>query len=228
MTGNRSDAATETEVPRSFLAWCYERWNKAEQKHVLKDMSSLASILQSMFVCKKKAHGFMKWWSGAGMPHGVIFTDWREAKPLVEGLSEVAADYGKPLDEILGESIHICVIAQSSKIYLRALEWGNIVMNNQVKVVPQFSMAELKGYAKDCLKQEAFLDSGGLTCASDTLSETSASSGSTSPRLLCNSEEKLPWLNWTDLMIALQDPWQAALLEKAIKESSAQIEVYED
>eukprot|EP00435_Cladocopium_sp_Y103_P028627 s1614_g7.t1 len=189
-------------------------------------MSSLASIFQTMFVCKKKAHGLMKWWSGAGMPHGVIFTDWREAKPLVEGLLEVATEYGRTLDDILGKSIRICVIAQSSKIYLRALEWGKIVMNNQVKVVPQFSMAELKGYTEDCLKQEALRENGGLTWASDTLSETSASSGNTSPRLLCNTEVKQPWLNWTDLMIALQDPWQAAQLEKMIKESSVQ--VYED
>eukprot|EP00438_Fugacium_kawagutii_P024681 Skav230608 [mRNA] locus=scaffold168:456321:460659:- [translate_table: standard] len=48
---------------KPFIAWCYERCNKADQKDILKAISSMASTFRASLVCKKKAHGFMKWWS---------------------------------------------------------------------------------------------------------------------------------------------------------------------
>jgi len=228
------------EVHKSWIAWCFERCNKADQNHALKELSGIARSLQSNFVCKKKAHGLMAWWLSMDMPHMVIFTDWREAKPLVENFTEFCSDSGKSLCDILGKSVHLCIIAQSPKIHLRALEWAKLNMNNEVKVIPQFSGPEIYKYAEDCMEQEGLYDNKSLGStigsvnASETPSENSdASDGASSHKEvttlpLCVQETLTiaQSLSWTGLRNAVQDPFQAALLEKMIRETMVQ--VYED
>eukprot|EP00913_Durusdinium_trenchii_P009901 g9293.t1 len=119
---------------RPCIAWCYERCNKPDQSQILKEMTAIAKDLRSNFVCKKKANSFVQWWLRAGMPwtgrHTVIFADWREAKPLLESLEAILLECGKSVDETLGKLIHVCIIAQSPKIYQRAMEWTK-AMNRQ-------------------------------------------------------------------------------------------------
>ncbi|CAJ1345526.1 unnamed protein product, partial [Effrenium voratum] len=130
-----------TDEVGATLAWCYERCNKAENSYVLKEMEEVAQTLGCQFNSNKKAAGFLKWWLGANQPRTILFTDWREAKPVVEGVH--AALRGQ-VRGVFSDVLHICIVAQSPKVHARAVEWAKAVMGDQVTVVPGLDISEVR------------------------------------------------------------------------------------
>lgn len=229
---------TRVEESRPCIAWCYERCNKPDQSQILKEMTAIAKDLRSNFVCKKKANSFVQWWLRAGMPwtgrHTVIFADWREAKPLLESLEAILLECGKSVDETLGKLIHVCIIAQSPKIYQRAMEWTK-AMNRQVKVLSEFSARDIRRYAQDCLEEEVPLANCHQTAYTDTEEEedwesigesNGESNGEPIETGFQQTLKTAQSLSLLDLMQAVKDPFRSATLEKLIKETMVQ--VYED
>eukprot|EP00913_Durusdinium_trenchii_P030445 g28520.t1 len=223
--------APPKEAAKPCIAWCYERCNKPDQSHMMKEMMTIARDLRSCFVSKKKAPTFVKWWLGTCTPRSmsrtVVFIDWREAKPLMESLHELLSESRQSVEEMLGNWIHVCVIAQSPKVYQRAVEWARTVMNNQVQVLSEFSISDIRRYAQSCLEEDPDLSKENSP-NSGSLSELSFGDGpvSLAPEAgtpgLQRTLKTAQSLSLMDLIQAVEDPLQAAALEQLLKDSGAQ------
>ena len=67
------------------------------------------------FTCQKKSTGFLRWLEGME-GRVLLITDWREAKPIMEGLSN--------LGQIQRIDILMCVVARSDRMFRRAIDWA--------------------------------------------------------------------------------------------------------
>ena len=214
------------------LAWCYERCHKAEQVEALTKLHEVAASLGSTLVCHKKALGFLSWLQDAS-GKVLLLTDWREAKPIVEGVEHLMD--GRPQNF----KVRMCIMATSDRIFRRASEWANSILRGgwEVVVLDVFSRGGLEEFivqgsqaARNYYEQENLLPSRCPTYPNDAKDLTSHSpSKTTSPKLeLARESASLCIrLSMATLKATLQDPENATKLEEMIRRTMWH-QLYED
>ncbi|CAE7463007.1 unnamed protein product [Symbiodinium natans] len=202
------------------LAWCYERCKKAEHGDTLGELQGIAASFGVKLVLQKKSTGFLKW-LGTAKENVFLLADWREAKPIVEGLGG--------LERLTGQQqLRMCILAQSDNSFQRASEWTMRVRQSHgidILVLDGFSRAGVKDFiarsfdeTSSCASQEGDTDTDSTRACSEDLMNDEA------------FDEYLDdyafRLSLPGLVRAVQDPQQAARLEQMIKHTMWQL--YED
>ena len=213
------------------LAWCYERCHKAEHVETLTKLHEVAASLGSTLVCHKKALGFLSWLQTAS-GNVLLLTDWREAKPIFEGVEHMTE--GGPQNF----KVRMCITATSGRIYGRACEWANSICQNggwEVVVLDVFSRGGVEEFivqstqeARSFYEQENLVPSPCPTYIDDVKDKTSHSKTSAGKSDLAREAASVCIrLSMATLKSALQDPDKATKLEEMIR-STMWHQVYED
>ena len=200
-----------------FLAWCYERCNKADQAQTLAELQAIAGSFGMTLVLHKKSKGFLHWLEGT-RGNVLVLADWREAKPILDGHSRLEED--GQLAELRG--LQMCVLAQSDKMYRRASEWAVLIRQGggmEIGVLHGYSREGVEAFIMQSLEAgsptNVWEGCGGSPSPTSHIRDGAASSshsleatGSTAPRL-----------SLATLMEALQNPEEASRLEEMIQGS---------
>ncbi|CAE7244636.1 MDH1B [Symbiodinium sp. CCMP2456] len=217
------------------LAWCYERCHKAEQVEALTQLHEVAASLGSTLVCHKKALGFLSWLQSAS-GNVLLLTDWREAKPIFEGVEHLTE--GGPQNF----RVRMCITATSDRIHRRACEWANSIPQRggwEVVVLDVFTrggveefIVQSAGEARNFIDYEQgnLVRSPSPTYTDDVKHNTSHSPSKTSAGkldLARGSASLCVRLSMATLKRALQDPDKATKLEEMIR-STMWHQHYED
>jgi len=98
------------------MVWCYERCHKAENEIRRKGFAQEAAKIGAGLVMFKKAKQFNLWIQRAVRPIYILITDWREAQPCTQAISDHFS-HNRPIMTI--------VLCDSHRQAGRALEWAN-------------------------------------------------------------------------------------------------------
>ncbi|CAE6970092.1 MDH1B [Symbiodinium natans] len=219
------DAEEAARGLETFLAWCYERCHKTEQYETWSYLESIANDFGLSLQRFKKSSGFLAWLEEMEAGKVLVLADWREAKPLAEGLDVLAAQ-GKLLQ------VRMCILAASDKIYSRASEWAGIVRQGggrETVVLRGFSHEGIEDFIAPSIAEVGPLrkwrnklaTSSPMSCAQDvgttsvqTLPEVApgtfdVAAGLATP--FCIN------LSFSALARTLQDPQKATKLEEMIR-----------
>ena len=213
------------------LAWCYERCNKADQADTLAELQVIARSFGSSLVLHKKSTGFLNWLEGS-REKVCLLADWREAKPIIDGLTRLTAARQQHIQ------LRMCILAQSDKMYRRASEWASLVRQGGGREI-----AVLDGYSREGV--EEFLAQGFepneavhaqeepssscLTSHTRDVGANSSQDAEAPPRseTAGSADSASSTLSLVNLMRAVQDPQEAARLEVMIQRAMWQ-QPYED
>ena len=219
------------------LVWCYERCNKADQGDTLTELQDIAASFGSDLVLHKKSAGFLSWLE---KPRERVFllADWREAKPIMEGLSRQTAAK-QPI------RVCMCILAQSDKVYRRATEWATLIRQSggwNIKVLDGYSREGVEEFIMQSIEetmasrasrvvegpsspsQVSTFHTRDAAASSSSLPEAGQSSFNPSEELGSASSS----LSFVTLIRAVQDPQEAARLEEMIQRTMWQQPYYED
>mmetsp|Transcript_42916 Transcript_42916/g.80062 ORF Transcript_42916/g.80062 Transcript_42916/m.80062 type:complete len:212 (-) Transcript_42916:42-677(-) len=211
MTNSQKKFVGGSGQPTFHLVWCFERCFKASQYHRLKRLTEMAGVMGCHLVCQRKAKGTLAWLE-ASMPSVpvVVMADWREVKPLVEGIQTMEKECPGS-----GKKIRLGVLAASAKIYRRSRDWAASQDGLKAKVAADFSEGvDLEGFIRECVDDPLFESS-----ASDPCNASDLCSADVSPFVAQPVLERLVW--------ALKDPNKALQIQRMLEESM-QHQVYED
>ena len=196
------DGGNEADV---WLVWCFEHCCKAEHGDVRRDLIDLAATFGCKCVHHKKVMGFKSWLEGR-KGRLLLIADWREAKPVIEELSKRRES----------QDFRMCVVAPSERVRRRASLWKES-QNSEILLLGAFSRQRVEEFIKQNLK--AFQPRAAHTGRGEENSHVPA---------LTRPKPMEIFYHWSlrDLLTAVQDPQQAAGLERILKQAMWQ--VYED
>eukprot|EP00927_Polykrikos_kofoidii_P075112 TRINITY_DN71177_c0_g1_i1.p1 TRINITY_DN71177_c0_g1~~TRINITY_DN71177_c0_g1_i1.p1 ORF type:complete len:261 (-),score=38.05 TRINITY_DN71177_c0_g1_i1:52-834(-) len=100
------------------LIWCHERCHKAVNEKRRQGMSDSANTLGGSLICFKKAKAFRHWMGRAKRPMYVLVADWREGKPCMQTVSNLAAE-DRP-------SVTV-IVCDTDRQKHKALQWAKIL-----------------------------------------------------------------------------------------------------
>ncbi|CAE7239897.1 unnamed protein product [Symbiodinium natans] len=99
---------------RAWMVWCFEHCRKMANQSMYTDMAQIAQECGLELIYHKKCEGFLRWLDGLDAGDTVLLVaDWREAKPIVEGLRRRLFPY-----------LWMCVLTQSQASYFHASSWA--------------------------------------------------------------------------------------------------------
>lgn len=98
------------------LLWCHERCHKGENEDWRMEMRDTAQDYGAALICLKKARQFGSWMDRALRPPFVLVTDWREAQPCIQAISQ---HKGRNCP------VMTVVICDSKRQLSRASEWAS-------------------------------------------------------------------------------------------------------
>mmetsp|Transcript_18791 Transcript_18791/g.43846 ORF Transcript_18791/g.43846 Transcript_18791/m.43846 type:complete len:208 (+) Transcript_18791:63-686(+) len=129
------------------LVWCFERCFKDEQLNRQKHLSKTAEAFGYNFVCYRKAKGaLVSLEASVTDVEVVLLADWREVKPLVEGISSMEKQ--KPGS---ARKIRLGVLAASKRILRRAQEWASTHQLDGMKVsVLTDAFEDVEDFFREC------------------------------------------------------------------------------
>ena len=202
------------------LAWCYERCKKPENVNTVGELHDIAESFGSKLVLHKKSTAFVNWLRTA-KDNIFLLADWREAKPIVEGLGGLRYFMAQ-------RQLRICILAQSQSSYRNASEWAAGIW---------------KTYGRDILVLDGFSSTGVEDFIAQSLEDTGSrvspsrdmdadSTRACSEDLVNDEPFDEPFADYAcslslpSLMRAVQDPRQAARIEQMLK--CAMWQTYED
>eukprot|EP00931_Biecheleriopsis_adriatica_P071079 TRINITY_DN44933_c0_g1_i1.p1 TRINITY_DN44933_c0_g1~~TRINITY_DN44933_c0_g1_i1.p1 ORF type:complete len:276 (+),score=64.25 TRINITY_DN44933_c0_g1_i1:83-910(+) len=101
-----------------FLVWCHEGCHKEGAMEMGKMLKDVITEAGGVLIRLKKASKFLDWWTYNADRPLVLLTDWREAKPCVEGmhLSGRHVNANCPLG--------ICIFTKMPQVFKRASAWA--------------------------------------------------------------------------------------------------------
>lgn len=218
------------------LVWCYERCNKADQGQTLIELQEVAASFGSNLVLYKKSTGFLNWLERA-TERVLLLADWREAKPIVDGVNLLTAARSQQFH------LEMCILAQSNKTYRRASEWAALIRQGggrSIKVldgysregVEEFIMQSIEDIHASCDGRSDLDPASSPAFHTHDFDATSVHSlqeaGSTSLQLSEGSASaSASAISLVSLIQAVQDPEEAARLEEMIQRTMWQ-QPYED
>jgi len=97
------------------LVWCQERCHKSENEARCHALQRSLKGLGGSLVCLKKANQFSHWLLKSPRPMYVLITDWREAQPCLQFLSQ---------QDTVARPACTVVICDSSRQLGRACQWA--------------------------------------------------------------------------------------------------------
>lgn len=117
----RQDSVTMTARPASRLyhvpellwqlVWCYERSHKPENIEIRRSMQRSVQEDGGSLVCLKKALQFGLWMDRSNRPGFALLTDWREAQPCMQAISQHTGRNRPMLTIVLCDSQRQCIRA---------------------------------------------------------------------------------------------------------------------
>ncbi|CAE7245658.1 unnamed protein product [Symbiodinium microadriaticum] len=105
---------SEVSAEPAALVWCYEGCMKSEQQNKRAELQSIACSCGCRCLFYKKAIGFLRWMERKTRGAIILIVDWREVKPIADGLSPLQL-----------QDVHIYVTARCEKSFLNAQSWVN-------------------------------------------------------------------------------------------------------
>eukprot|EP00931_Biecheleriopsis_adriatica_P059787 TRINITY_DN3583_c0_g3_i1.p1 TRINITY_DN3583_c0_g3~~TRINITY_DN3583_c0_g3_i1.p1 ORF type:complete len:269 (+),score=36.30 TRINITY_DN3583_c0_g3_i1:82-888(+) len=120
------------------LVWCHEHCFKPDAAGQCRMLQGVALEGGGSLVCHKKAARFLEWLANNRTPY-VLLSDWREAKPCLEGLERHAGAFR-------GQPLVTCVYTETAQIYERAHMWARGLPSNEVTVFSELSVEPLKEF----------------------------------------------------------------------------------
>eukprot|EP00931_Biecheleriopsis_adriatica_P099261 TRINITY_DN7365_c0_g2_i1.p1 TRINITY_DN7365_c0_g2~~TRINITY_DN7365_c0_g2_i1.p1 ORF type:complete len:282 (-),score=19.47 TRINITY_DN7365_c0_g2_i1:218-1000(-) len=126
-----------------YLVWCHERCHKPDAAKLRDMLLKVAAEGGGSIVLHKKSNKLLEWLARHGESRYVLLSDWREAKPCLEGL-------GCSEGVVKGQPLAFCVYCESMKTYERALEWAQGIPRGMVQVFGELSGASLKEFLAAC------------------------------------------------------------------------------
>jgi len=128
------------------LVWCHERCHKEENEERRLGLSQSLRAAGGALICLKKASKFAILLQRPVLPAYVLVTDWREAQPCAEQLSQGLKNGTVPSDRM---PLGIVVLCPNSKQYNRAAAWAKrlstslgLVLAVDIHRVPPASLGE--------------------------------------------------------------------------------------
>ncbi|CAE7607519.1 unnamed protein product [Symbiodinium natans] len=193
------------------LVWCAEGCMKQDQDHQRAWLRSIAESHCARCHFCKKAQSFLRWLKGKSVTV-VLIADWREVKPIMEGLdAEQQAD------------VHMYITARWDKSYFNALSWvQEHARGKQISMLENFSRQNVQ----EVVRRH-------LPCGGGELQTPCQQTGFVKPGPLPPHANGKPlvmswWLSYGNLKSALQDPEMAFIVEQALKQMMSRNETYED
>jgi len=100
------------------IIWCHERCHKQQNDDLRHTVRKVAQFYGASLICLKKSRQFAVWMERAPRPPYVLVTDWREAQPSIQAISQQEAQK-RPMMTI--------VLCDSKRQLLRASDWARTV-----------------------------------------------------------------------------------------------------
>jgi len=97
------------------IIWCHERCHKQQNDELRLRVRKVAQLYGASLICLKKSRQFAVWMERAPRPPYVLITDWREAQPSMQAISQQSEQKHPML---------IIVLCDSKRQFLRASEWA--------------------------------------------------------------------------------------------------------
>mmetsp|Transcript_22831 Transcript_22831/g.53812 ORF Transcript_22831/g.53812 Transcript_22831/m.53812 type:complete len:209 (-) Transcript_22831:159-785(-) len=186
------------------LVWCYEGCMKWEQQNQRAELQTIAGSCGCRCSFYKKAIGFLRWMERKTRGTIILIVDWREVKPIVDGLSPLQL-----------QDVHIYVTARCEKSLLNAQSW----VNHQQRL---FDISVLEKISEDSVEKLIRYHVGEIS-SKEVLRKPPKKQIEQKP-------VQISWLCYGSLVSAVQDPKVAAELEQVLKQMmmEASNEIYED
>ncbi|CAE6971540.1 unnamed protein product [Symbiodinium sp. CCMP2592] len=133
--------------PQAWLVWCFEHCRKVENQNMHGELGQIASQCGMQLVLHKKFSGFLEWFRDVSSEDTVLLlTDWREVKPIVQGLG--GQGQGCP-------HLRLCILAQSFTAYRSAVKWVNSQTGREMPVFHGFTYESVLQVTLDHMAEAA-------------------------------------------------------------------------
>eukprot|EP00440_Ansanella_granifera_P009127 gb/GFBE01009887.1/.p1 GENE.gb/GFBE01009887.1/~~gb/GFBE01009887.1/.p1 ORF type:complete len:208 (+),score=40.75 gb/GFBE01009887.1/:1-624(+) len=202
-----------------FVVWCHERSLKPQRSGMRQMLKHMVDMAGGTLLCIKKAATFVQWLSANTDKPIVLLTDWREVKPIFEGMTTLAFDY---------RQLNIHVLAETPKEFERVILWSTYAMPMPaVQVCPVLTADYIRGMIAALFANQ--LPGPPLGEVPDHFADAvnqQSDSGSEDEAAVQQRAETqhVPELEY--LSTAVQDPQRAKIIEEMLR--MAEPDLYED
>ncbi|CAE7825026.1 tef3 [Symbiodinium sp. CCMP2592] len=188
---------SEVSAEAATLVWCYEGCMKSEQQNQRAELQNIAGSCGCRCSFYKKAIGFLRWMERKARGAIILIVDWREVKPIVDGLSPLQL-----------QDVHIYVTTRCEKSLLNAQSW----VNHQRRLC---DISVLEKISEDSV-EKLIRYHVGETSSKDVLHKPPKKFGDAKVLPLSQQIQQksveISWLCYGSLVSAVQDPKVAAEL----------------